>query len=92
MRVKVTVTYKKENGKTCPTEILELLDNFNVEGRPLWKPMHMQPFYEGNEYFSADDKSLAEDIFARGLCLPSDINMTTEQQDIIIDLIKSCFA
>ncbi len=91
-RADLFVTYKKEEGKSCPTEILELLDKFNIEGRPLWKPMHMQPFYADNEYFSADDKSLAEDIFDRGLCLPSDINMTTEQQDIIIDLIKSCFA
>ncbi len=84
--------YVKEPGKTCPTEILEKLEKFNVEGRPIWKPMHMQPIFEGFEYISADDKfNVSEDIFERGLCLPSDIKMTQEQQDKIIAIVRSCF-
>ena len=91
-RTDVSVTYEKEAKKSCPAEILEILDKYNAEGRPLWKPMHMQPFYAECDYISAYDESLDEDLFARGLCLPSDINMTAQQQSVIIELIKSCFA
>lgn len=85
-------SYEKRRGKACPTEILETLDSYNAQGRPIWKPMHMQPIYEQNEFVSVQDGiSVDEDIFARGLCLPSDINMTEEEQRIIIDIIRSCF-
>ena len=105
--------YIPESGKSCPTEILETLAMYNAEGRPIWKPMHMQPIYrmhpfvtrEGdgraktNAYISggsvgADGKPLdvGMDIFHRGLCLPSDNKMTEQEQDIIIEIIKSCFA
>ena len=88
-----------EKGKTCPTEILEALAKFNAEGRPIWKPMHMQPVYNGFDYVTAgglmkssDSKSdVGADIFARGLCLPSDNKMTPEQQDIVIEIVRSCF-
>ena len=97
--------YVKEPGKTCPTEILETLAKYNAEGRPIWKPMHMQPLYrmhafvtsEGNgrgrtnAYIAGKGADVGADIFARGLCLPSDINMTKEEQDIVIEIIKSCF-
>lgn len=88
--------YETEPGKSCPTEILEKLAAYNVEGRPIWKPMHMQPYYKNNDYlFGNKEKGIAEDvgesIFARGLCLPSDIKMTEEQQDQIIEMIHSCF-
>ena len=107
------VLFIPEEGKSCPTEILELLAKNNAEGRPIWKPMHMQPIYrmhgfvtrEGNgraktnAYISggtkgADGKPLdvGMDIFHRGLCLPSDNKMTEEQQNYIIEMIKSCFA
>ena len=92
-------SFVPEKGKTCPTEILETLTKFNVEGRPIWKPMHMQPVYSGFDYVTADgvlksngsNKDVGADIFARCLCLPSDNKMTPEQQDIIIEIIKSCF-
>lgn len=92
-------SFAPKKGKTCPTEILETLTKFNVEGRPIWKPMHMQPVYSGFDYVTAggllisnDSKAdVGADIFARGLCLPSDNKMTPEQQDIIIEIIKSCF-
>ena len=85
-------SYVKTQGKSCPTEILETLDKYNAEGRPIWKPMHMQPIYRDNDFVSADGKSdVSADIFERGLCLPSDNKMTEEEQNIIIELVRSCF-
>ena len=97
--------YIKETGKTCPTEILESLSKINAEGRTIWKPMHMQPIYrmnhfitkEGsgrartNAYISGEITDIGMDIYSRGLCLPSDIKMTTDEQDRIIEVIRSCF-
>lgn len=97
--------YIKETGKTCPTEILESLSKINAEGRPIWKPMHMQPIYrmnpfitkEGsgrartNAYISGEITDIGMDIYSRGLCLPSDIKMTEDEQDRIIEVIRSCF-
>lgn len=97
--------YVKEAGKTCPTEILETLAKYNAEGRPIWKPMHMQPMYrmhafvtrEGsgrastNAYIAGSTMDVGADIFARGLCLPSDNKMTADEQDRVIEIVKSCF-
>lgn len=83
--------YKKTTGKTCPTEILEKLEQYNAEGRPIWKPMHMQPFYKENDFITLNDHSISEDLFHCGLCLPSDNKMTEEEQDRIIEIVKSCF-
>ena len=98
--------YIHEDGKSCPTEILETLAKYNAEGRPIWKPMHMQPIYRMNAFVTANgngrgqsnayiDRGAAQDVgadlFERGLCLPSDNKMTAEEQDIIIQIIRSCF-
>ena len=92
VRTDNTYTYEREEGKTCPEEIREKLESFNVESRPIWKPMHMQPIFKGYDFITAEDGvCVDEDIFARGLCLPSDIKMTEEEQDIVIEIIKSCF-
>ena len=99
------VCYVKEQGKSCPTEILEAIALINAEGRPIWKPMHMQPVYrmngfitkEGNgrartnAYIAESAEDVGMDIFNRGLCLPSDNKMTEEQQDRIIEVIRACF-
>ena len=92
-RTDTEVTYKKSNGLTCPTEILEKLQEYNAEGRPIWKPMHMQPIYKNNDFVTAQSNGLVvdEDIFQRGLCLPSDNKMTVEEQQRVIEIIKSCF-
>lgn len=82
--------YISEKGKSCPTEILERLSDFNAEGRPIWKPMHMQPIYRNNGFVSVSGDAGA-DIFDRGLCLPSDIKMTNDEQDIVIEIIRNCF-
>ena len=104
--------YISEPGKSCPTEILEKLAAYNAEGRPIWKPMHMQPIYRGNGFVTREGNGRAVsnayiaggksgrdgrpldvgmDIFSRGLCLPSDNKMTPEQQEKIIEIVKSCF-
>ena len=72
-------------------ELLDKLNEANIEGRPIWKPMHMQPVFKGHDFISAYDKAVNEDIFARGVCLPSDIKMTEEEQNFVIEIIKDCF-
>lgn len=77
---------------TCPDKIRELLAKYNVEARPIWKPMHKQPIYKECDYVTAQaGQDVGADIFRRGLCLPSDINMTEEEQDVVIEMIRSCF-
>lgn len=85
--------YTAEPGKSCPTEILEAIGGINAEGRPIWKPMHMQPMYRMNSFVTASGESgaVGADIFARGVCLPSDIKMTQAQQNRIIEVIRRCF-
>ncbi len=90
-REDMTYSYPETTGKSCPDEIFDVLAKLNVESRPIWKPMHMQPIYKDCGFVSVYDKPVCEDIFARGLCLPSDVKMTAEQQDIIIQAIRSCF-
>lgn len=99
------VLYISEPGKSCPTEILEKLAEYNAEGRPIWKPMHMQPIYRmnpfitrtgsgrarTNAYIAGGCEDIGMDIFNRGLCLPSDNKMTVEEQNVIIEVIKKCF-
>ena len=84
-------TYVTEPGKTCPDEILSTLAKYNAQGRPFWKPMHMQPIYKNNPFVTRDGKDVGADIFQRGFCLPSDNKLTTQQQDKIIAIVRSCF-
>ena len=91
VRTDLEYKYEKEHGKTCPSEILEVLAKHDVEGRPIWKPMHMQPIFGGSKFVSFEDEPCNEDIFERGLCLPSDNKMTPEEQDEVIRIIKECF-
>ena len=92
-RGETEVSYTSEYGKSCPTEILEALAAVNAEGRPIWKPMHMQPIYRGHAFITAGDEAsdVGADIFNRGLCLPSDNKMTPEEQDVIIEVIRRAF-
>lgn len=97
--------YISEKGKSCPDEILAALEKCNAQGRPIWKPMHMQPLFrmhgfvtaEGNgrgrtnAYIPGKSIDVGADIFQRGLCLPSDIKMTADEQDKIIEIVRSCF-
>lgn len=83
--------YTPEKGKSCPMHILNAIADANAEGRPIWKPMHLQPLYKKHEFISCDGLDVGKDIFERGLCLPSDNKMTSEQQETIIEIVKSCF-
>ena len=83
------MTINEEVG-ISPLELADKLNEANIETRPIWKPMHMQPVFKNNDFISAYDKPVNEDIFARGLCLPSDIKMTEEEQDFVIEAIKEC--
>ena len=97
--------YVAETGKSCPTEILDAISSVNAEGRPIWKPMHMQPIYRmngfvtrdgngravTNAYIAGEREDVRMDIFSSGLCLPSDNKMTVEQQERIIKAIRKCF-
>ncbi len=105
VRSETEALYIAEAGKSCPTEILYAIASINAEGRPIWKPMHMQPMFrmhefvtvkgsgraKTNAYIAGEIKNIGADIFHRGLCLPSDNKMTVEQQDRIIEVIKACF-
>lgn len=106
MRGEQEALYVSEPGKSCPTEILEALMAFNAEGRPIWKPMHMQPIYRMNGFVTKNGNGrgrsnaymteesavdVGADIFERGLCLPSDNKMNSEQQERIIQIIRRCF-
>lgn len=90
-RTDTEAEYRSEPGKSCPTEILTALSAFNAEGRPIWKPMHMQPIYSECSFVSADGEDHSRDIFERGLCLPSDNKMTDAEQDKVIEIIHRCF-
>ena len=97
--------YIPEHGKSCPTEILEVLAKYNAEGRPIWKPMHAQPIFmnnpfvvrdgsgraRSNAYIPGESEDTGMDIFSRGLCLPSDNKMTPEDQEKVIEIVKECF-
>lgn len=99
------VCYISEKGRSCPTEILETLAKYNAEGRPIWKPMHMQPVFRSNgfvtrdgngrgttnAYIAGEGADVSMDIFGRGLCLPSDNKMTADEQDVIIEIVRACF-
>ena len=106
VRGETEALYIRERGKTCPTEILEAIASINAEGRPIWRPMHMQPMYRMHEYIGKNGSlrcrtnaylressclDVGADIFNRGLCLPSDNKMSIEQQDKVIEVIKRCF-
>lgn len=95
-----------ESGKSCPTEILDTLKAFNAEGRPIWKPMHLQPVFRMNDFITADGSGRGASnayitgeragdtgsyVFAHGLCLPSDNKMTPEEQDAVIEIVRACF-
>lgn len=97
--------YQSEAGKSSPSEILDALKAINAEGRPIWKPMHLQPIFrmhdfvtrvgdgraQSDAYIEGMVTDVSSDIFERGLCLPSDNKMTIEEQDKVIQAIRSCF-
>src|SRR5690625_1955434 len=70
-------------------EILEKLGEHNIEARPVWKPMHLQPLFEGVTYYPHEEgNSVSDDLFKDGLCLPSGSNMSVDDQTRVIGIIK----
>jgi dTDP-4-amino-4,6-dideoxygalactose transaminase len=74
-----------------PSQIIAKLNQENIEGRPIWKPMHLQPVFAGYDFISLENENVGEDIFERGLCLPSDIKNSKEDLYRIIKIVRSCF-
>ena len=92
----VTEGTSKEYHQVTPEQIRLKLEEYNVESRPIWKPMHMQPVYAERDFIMADEKmepadSVGEDVFARGICLPSDIKMDEKTQNVVIEIIRGMF-
>ena len=97
--------WQHESGKSSPGEILNALSTFGAEGRPIWKPMHMQPIYRNNKFVTVNGNGRGQSnaynsehcvdvgakLFRCGLCLPSDNKMTPEQQDKVIEIVRRCF-
>lgn len=100
-------TYTNQHGTASPMEIYDALEAFNVESRPVYKPMSMQPVFREFDQITLDGSKreyaefdreefwvrcdVAKDCFERGLCLPSDIKMTEGEQERIIEIVRSCF-
>ncbi|MBQ8597122.1 MAG: aminotransferase class I/II-fold pyridoxal phosphate-dependent enzyme [Lachnospiraceae bacterium] len=91
-----------EGSSVTPDVIMDALEAENIESRPIWKPMHLQPVFAENDFITAQgsindmpadelDISISEDIFNRGLCLPSDIKNTPEDMELIISIVRKCF-
>ena len=80
--------------KSCKVQFMDVinkLSDLNIETRPIWKPMSLQPVFKGHDLIKVENESVGADIFSRGLCLPSDIKMTEEEQMLVIQAIKECF-
>lgn len=84
----------KEGGRVTPNDVMDALEAENIESRPIWKPMNLQPVFEGCDFFNHHDEgiSVGEDIFCRGVCMPSDIKNTPEDMELIIQTVRKLFA
>lgn len=90
----LSVVILDETSKIKPIDIILALEEENIESRPVWKPIHLQPYYEEYRFFKHNEDleiSVAEDVFNRGICLPSDTKMTIEEQEYVIEIIKNLF-
>lgn len=80
-----------DGSDVTPDMIMDALESENIESRPIWKPLHLQPVFAECDFVKVCEKSVAEDVFNRGLCLPSDIKNTKEDMDLIISVIRKLF-
>lgn len=85
----LSVITLNKNSNVKPIDIMEALDRENIESRPVWKPMHMQPIFKDYDFIKVEEEPVSTDLFERGVCLPSDTNMTKEEQEVVIDIIKN---
>ncbi len=87
----LTAALLKAGCGVTPENLLAALKEENMEGRPLWKPMHAQPVFAGSAYVTAGEESVSDDLFARGVCLPSDTKMTMEDVDRVCECVRKVF-
>ena len=82
-----------KNSKVKPNDIMDALDTENIESRPVWKPMNMQPVFAKCDFISLEEgkESVGQKLFENGVCLPSDTKMTEEEQKVVIDVIRRLF-
>ena len=87
------ISYHRIKPVICFTklDLLSDLEKENIESRPVWKPMHMQPVFKENDFIKVKENAVSEDLFERGICLPSDTKMTVEEQSRVIEIIKNLF-
>ena len=89
----LSVMTLKATSKVKPLDIMIALEKENIESRPVWKPMHLQPVFNQYPFFTAtEDRPVSEDYFNRGVCLPSDTKMTSEEQRRVIEIISRLFS
>ncbi|MTK70802.1 DegT/DnrJ/EryC1/StrS family aminotransferase [Turicibacter sanguinis] len=88
----LSVMTLKETSKVKPIDIMLALEKENIESRPVWKPMHMQLVFNQYKFFTSNEEiSVSEDLFNRGVCLPSDTKITEDQLLHVIKLMKELF-
>ncbi|MER1984391.1 MAG: DegT/DnrJ/EryC1/StrS family aminotransferase [Solibacillus sp.] len=87
-----TMTLDSSKITVTPYELIDQLEAANIEARPVWKPLHMQPLFDGCKFYSHGDEAVSEQLFEDGVCLPSDSKMTVEEQQTVIDLILNLVA
>ncbi|MDK2821971.1 MAG: pyridoxal phosphate-dependent aminotransferase EpsN [Clostridia bacterium] len=79
----------RDKVKVSPLDLIAALESYNIESRPAWKPMHLQPLFKGCSYFTAEEGiSVSDELFASGICLPSGSNLTEEEQDRVVEVIR----
>ena len=87
----LSVITLEKNSKVKPLDIMIALEKENIESRPVWKPMHMQPVFKDYDFIKIEEEPVSTDLFERGVCLPSDTKMTKEEQEVVINIIKKLF-
>ncbi|MCK6258815.1 DegT/DnrJ/EryC1/StrS family aminotransferase [Fictibacillus sp. KIGAM418] len=81
-----TLTLNPDQTGVSSAEVISALANENIESRPVWKPLHLQPLFKRNKYYPHEEQvSVSDELFLNGLCLPSGSNLTLEQQEIILN-------
>lgn len=92
LKIDDEIAYNNDGLNVGPEDIIAKLAEYNAEARHIWKPMSMQPVYENCAVVELKEMvNIGEWIFNTGLCLPSDLNMTAEEQDIVIEIVRGCF-
>ncbi len=85
----LSVLTLKENSKVKPIDIMEALEKENIETRPVWKPMHMQPVFKDYDFIKVEGEPVSTELFENGVCLPSDTKMSDVEQNRVIEIIKN---